>query len=57
MDQEQTLSSKQREIEHPPLPGLVRTSPFALFVDDNLVVHAKFTLRHSAQVAFHHHPA
>lgn len=42
---------------YPPLACLVGTSPFALFVDDDLVVHAEFTLGHSTQVAFHHHPA
>lgn len=46
-----------RSGRHPPLPCLVRASPFALFVDDDLVVHAEFTLGHSAQVAFHHYPA
>lgn len=55
--QSSVMMSRFRRGRYPPLPCLVGTSPFALFVDDNLVVHAEFTLGHSAQVAFHYHPA
>lgn len=42
---------------HSPLPCFVGRSSLALLVDDNLVVHAEFALRHSAKVALHHHSA
>lgn len=32
-------------------------SPFALFFNDNLVIHAKLALWHSTQVTLHHHSA
>lgn len=41
---------------HSPLPFVGRSS-LALLVDDNLVVHAKFALWHSAKVALHHDSA
>lgn len=40
-----------------PLASIIGCSSFALLVDDNLVIHAKFALGHSTQVALHHHSA
>lgn len=40
-----------------PLACIISSAPFALLVDDNLVVHAKLALRHSTQVALHNHTA
>lgn len=39
-----------------PFPRFIR-SPFALFFNDNLVIHAKLALWHSTQIALHHHSA
>lgn len=39
-----------------PFPRFIR-SPFALFFNDNLVIHAKLALWHSTQITLHHHSA
>lgn len=39
---------------HSPLPRVVGRSSLALLVDNNLVIHSKFALWHSTQIALHH---
>lgn len=39
-----------------PFPRFIR-SPFALFFNDDLVIHAKLALWHSTQITLHHHSA
>lgn len=39
-----------------PFPRFI-CSPFALFFNDNLVIHAKLALWHSTQITLHHHSA